>query len=105
MKKLISAIKNFKIDNGRELMTLIKSLFRKQNYVIPQDKANHIIYGSLIFFIFYLVSGYILLGLAISLIVGLVNEVNDWNKKGEFNWMDIFATVIVPVIVSVILNI
>ncbi len=75
--------------------------------LIPQDKANHFVYGSVIFFVFLLITQIPIYALTGTAIVGLCKEIYDaLNKETHTpDIIDLIATVsggLVPFICLII---
>ena len=66
---------------------------------IPQDKANHFIYG---FAIFFLANLFLLnyIALEITIIFALSKEVYDEWDYGGFDWKDLLVTLVPPLILT-----
>lgn len=65
--------------------------------LIPQDKANHFIYGLLIFLLSNVFLNN-LFSLIVVIIFAIIKELCDQVKYGGFDWKDILATIISPLI-------
>ena len=66
---------------------------------IPQDKANHIIFGWLIFFISNLfLNAY--LSFSIVLLFAALKELYDEIYRFGFDWKDLLSTLIIPLILT-----
>ena len=63
---------------------------------IPKDKLLHSFYGVLIYLVAALVSP--MFGIIAVVIVAVAKEVYDEIKYGGFDWVDIVATVAVPMV-------
>ena len=64
--------------------------------MLSQDKANHAFYGLLIYSIISLIS--IHLALVVVLIVAIAKEIVDIYTKRYYDYYDILATAIIPII-------
>ena len=61
--------------------------------LIPLDKANHIIYGIVIYIICNLLLNN-LMSLGIVVLFGLGKEIYDYKSYGKFDTLDLLATII-----------
>lgn len=61
---------------------------------IPKDKLLHSFYGVLIYLVAALVSP--LFGIIAIVVIAIAKEVYDEIKYGGFDWVDIVATVAIP---------
>ena len=61
---------------------------------IPKDKLLHIFYGVLIYLVAALVSP--MFGVIAVVVIAVAKEVYDEIKYGGFDWVDIIATVALP---------
>ena len=68
------------------------------NYLasIPHDKLLHSFYGILIYVVASLVSP--MFGIIAVVVIAIAKEVYDEIKYGGFDWVDIVATVAIPVV-------
>jgi hypothetical protein len=69
-------------------------------FVIPEDKANHLIYGLLIYFLASLL--YPSLALLIVIIIALLKEVYDNYGNGTSDWKDFMFTITLPLLIEII---
>lgn len=65
--------------------------------LIPQDKANHFIYGLIIFLLSNIILNN-LFSLIIVIVFAITKELYDQVKYEGFDWKDILATIISPLI-------
>ena len=63
---------------------------------IPKDKLLHIFYGVLIYLVAALVSP--MFGVIAVVVIAVAKEVYDEIKYGGFDWVDIVATVAIPMV-------
>ena len=63
---------------------------------IPKDKLLHNFYGVLIYLVAALVSP--MFGIIAVVVIAVAKEVCDEIKYGGFDWVDIVATVVVPMV-------
>ena len=66
---------------------------------IPQDKANHIIFGWLIFFISNLFLN-VYISFSIVLVFATLKEVYDEFYRFGFDYKDLLSTLIIPLILT-----
>ena len=73
---------------------MIQKTNTQNRFILPQDKANHFVYGSIICFLASLILTPIV-ALAITILIGILKEVYDKvSKKGNPEILDAVATII-----------
>lgn len=69
--------------------------------ILPHDKANHFIYGFMIFILSNLfLRDYVSLGIVFVFAIG--KEIYDQYDYGGFDWKDILATIIPALILTIV---
>lgn len=76
--------------------TTLEEVFKKMS--IPQDKANHMVYGFIVYGLLYMISPSIALTGTIG--VAIAKEVYDMYFGGTVDWKDYIATIIIPIVIE-----
>lgn len=72
----------------------------KEKLLIPQDKANHLIYGLLIFLVLNLfLTDY--QSLFLTYVIAFISEMRDRLRTGIFSLLDLTCSIILPIIIII----
>lgn len=78
---------------------MLKILNKMSN--IPKDKLLHSFYGMLLFLIGWVLIN-IYFGLLFTIVIAIIKEVYDEIKYKGFSFYDLIATILLPILVSLI---